>query len=368
MNFTPADSIRHATRQTQPGCFVVSLDFELYWGMRHLPRISRYFPNLIGARKAVPALLALFEKYGIHATWAAVGFLFFDRTDTLRKFAPKLEPRYRNSKLSPYLDLPPEQLVESPESIFFAPSLIREIARTPDQEIATHTFSHYYCREEGSDIETFRQDLLSARAAAGEFNVKLRSLVFPQNECRDDFLGVCNELEIIAYRGNPSSWLHCDLPQDEHGYGRRMARLLDAYVPFTQVCHPMNSWDGTLPVNIPSSQFLRPYAPQLSWIERLRLRRIKRDLTLAAKQGLLYHLWWHPHNFGVNTVANLGFLQKILEHYRLLRDRYDMESLNMGESAERLIRSSRVGGVISSGNGHGRATGTNLVSGNGGIR
>ena len=22
------------------------------------------------------------------------------------------------------------------------------------------------------------------------------------------------------------------------------------------------------------------------------------DLTYAARQGLAYHLWWHPHNFG----------------------------------------------------------------------
>ena len=67
--------------------------------------------------------------------------------------------------------------------------------------------------------------------------------------------------------------------------------------------------------------------------EPLRLHRIKRDLTEAAKNGLLYHLWWHPHNFGVNTAANLAFLRKILEHYRSLHDLYGIESLNMGEMA-----------------------------------
>jgi hypothetical protein len=65
----------------------------------------------------------------------------------------------------------------------------------------------------------------------------------------------------------------------------------------------------------------------------LRLHQIKRDLTEAARKGLFYHLWWHPHNFGVNTEANLAFLRKILEHYRSLKDLYGMESLNMSEMA-----------------------------------
>jgi hypothetical protein len=67
--------------------------------------------------------------------------------------------------------------------------------------------------------------------------------------------------------------------------------------------------------------------------EPLRLHRIKRDLTEAARKALFFHLWWHPHNFGVNMAANLAFLRKILEHYRSLNDIYGMESLNMGEMA-----------------------------------
>jgi hypothetical protein len=67
--------------------------------------------------------------------------------------------------------------------------------------------------------------------------------------------------------------------------------------------------------------------------EPLRLHRIKGDLTEAARKGLFYHLWWHPHNFGVNTSANLAFLRRILEHYRWLHKLYGMESLNMGEVA-----------------------------------
>jgi peptidoglycan/xylan/chitin deacetylase (PgdA/CDA1 family) len=320
--------------QNERGRFVISLDFELYWGVRHLPSVKRYFPNLVGARTAIPALLDLFSEYEIHATWATVGFLFCDQTRTLLKFAPSRQPGYENRILSPYYDLPPEGVTETPESVFFAPSLIRLIAKTAHQEVATHSFSHYYCLEKGQDIEAFRQDLLAARAAARALGLELCSLVFPKNQCNDEFLTVCAEAGILAYRGNPSSWLYRAAADEQQGYVRRLCRLLDTYLPLaSRNCHPAPVRSGDLPLNLRGSRFLRPYSPLFRMFEPLRLHRIKRDLTEAARRGLFYHLWWHPHNFGVNTAANLAFLRKILEHYRSLHDLYGMESLNMGEVA-----------------------------------
>ena len=317
------------------GRLLISLDFELYWGVRHLPSVKRYFPNLVGARKAIPALLDLFSEYGIHATWAAVGFLFCDQTRTLLKFAPSHQrPEYENRILSPYYDLPPEAATETPDSVFFAPSLIRLIANTSHQEIATHSFSHYYCLEKGQDIEAFRQDLLAARAAAHALGLELRSMVFPKNQCKDEFLKVCAEAGITAYRGNPSSWLYRAAADDEQGYVKRLGRLLDTYLPLgSRNCYPTPVRSRDLPINLRGSRFLRPYSPLFRMLETLRLHRIQRDLTEAARMGLFYHLWWHPHNFGVNTAANLAFLRKILEHYRSLHELYGMESLNMGEMA-----------------------------------
>jgi hypothetical protein len=327
-------------RNGQPGRFVISLDFELYWGVRHLPSVKRYFPHLVGARAAIPALLDLFSEYGIHATWATVGFLFCDQTRALLKFAPvRYRPAYANQTLSPYHDLPPEEATETFDSIFFAPSLIRLIANTAHQEIATHSFSHYYCLEKGQDIEAFRQDLLAARAVAEAFGIEVRSMVFPKNQCGDEFLKTCAEVGILAYRGNPPSWLYRAAADDEQRYVKRFCRLLDTYLPLgPSNCYSEVEATEGLPVNIRGSRFLRPYSRMFQMFEPLRLHRIKRDLTEAARKKLFYHLWWHPHNFGVNTAANLAFLQKILEHYRSLRDLYGMDSLNMGEMAAYCVR------------------------------
>src|SRR5579862_802407 len=59
------------------GAFVLSLDFELHWGVRdHEPLNGPYRPNLLGAREAIPRLLEMFKRYEISGTWAIVGFLF----------------------------------------------------------------------------------------------------------------------------------------------------------------------------------------------------------------------------------------------------------------------------------------------------
>ena len=59
-------------------------------------------------------------------------------------------------------------------------------------------------------------------------------------------------------------------------------------------------------------------------------------MTYAAKNNELFHLWWHPHNFGKDIETNMVFLMKILEHYKKLNVNYNMQSLNMGEVAELL--------------------------------
>ncbi len=56
----------------------------------------------------------------------------------------------------------------------------------------------------------------------------------------------------------------------------------------------------------------------------------------AARNNRLFHLWWHPHNFGVNLEQNLTFLTRVLNEYSGLRERYGMLSLTMSEVANRV--------------------------------
>jgi hypothetical protein len=125
-------------------------------------------------------------------------------------------------------------------------------------------------------------------------------------------------------------------PRSERSTGRgtRAARLLDAYAPLG--LH-LTRWDEILQpsglCNIPASVFLRPVSDRRSALEQLRLRRLLLSLDLAARSSRIFHLWWHPHNFGRNTPENLAFLRTILQSFARHREHRGMRSLSMVEVA-----------------------------------
>src|SRR3546814_18947846 len=87
-------------------------------------------------------------------------------------------------------------------------------------------------------------------------------------------------------------------------------------------------------MNVRSSRFLRPYKPGLKSLEEMRLSRICRAMRQAAISGSVFHLWWHPHNFGADIAENMAFLRRILESYRQLADEYGMTSATIAETAD----------------------------------
>ena len=60
------------------GNFTISLDFELYWGMRDVKTLESCNERIRNVHVIVPKLLELFKRYEIHTTWAIVGFLFLN--------------------------------------------------------------------------------------------------------------------------------------------------------------------------------------------------------------------------------------------------------------------------------------------------
>jgi hypothetical protein len=309
------------------------MDFEMYWGVHGLVPWPAYRQNILGVRQAIPEILRLFCEFGIHATWATVGFLMFETKKSLLHGLPRQRPAYVNSRVDNYAHVPEIGPDESSDPIHFAASLVDLINRQPGQEIATHTFSHYYCMEQGQDAECFRSDLEAARAAAEKRGVVLKSIVFPCNQVREDYLPICQSAGITAYRGTQRGFA-CQ-PTDHAGQKsrpRRALRLLDSYFNLagsTTYC-PERAGAGRM-TNVQASRYLRPYMKPLALLEPLRLRRIRCEMTHAARTAEVYHLWWHPHDFGLYQAENLNFLRRTLEHFRALQGTYRMESRNMAE-------------------------------------
>ena len=57
------------------GAFVISLDYELFWGVWAVATQETYGANITGVKEVIPALLNAFKTYDIKATFAIVGFL-----------------------------------------------------------------------------------------------------------------------------------------------------------------------------------------------------------------------------------------------------------------------------------------------------
>ena len=323
------------------GKFIVSLDFEITWGVRDIVTVQNYGEHLRGVHQALPKILEYFKKYYIRGTFATVGLLFFENIDELLSNLPEFKPKYTDPNLSPYGDYLVKNVGfnTNDDPYHFAPQLIQRIKNTPYQEIGTHTFSHFYCQEDGQTITDFEHDLKAAFAIAKIRGIdKPTTIVFPRNQINEDYFKVCTALGIIAYRGNEDSWIYAVRSINYKNLFRRSFKLLDAYVNISgHHCYTDEYMQAKSLINIPSSRFLRPYSKSLSWFEGLRLNRIKKSMTYAAKNGLLYHLWWHPHNFGINQDKNFSFLEKVLQHYTYLNKKYDFTSYTMSEVAEMLV-------------------------------
>src|SRR5712664_2613383 len=63
-------------RAVQYGAFVISLDFELLWGVRDTRTIADHGSDILGVREVIPALLDLFAERNIACSRATVGLLF----------------------------------------------------------------------------------------------------------------------------------------------------------------------------------------------------------------------------------------------------------------------------------------------------
>jgi len=331
-----------ATLPPRRGALVISLDFELDWGVRDtLSANGGYRENLLGARQVVPKLLALFERYEIAATWATVGFLFAPTREALLAASPEVKPQYHDPRLDPYRAVIGDD--EQSDPLHYAASLIDLIVAQPRQELATHTFSHYYCLEPGQTKEAFQADLAAAVKVAAARGVRVRSIVLPRNQLDPAYLELLKAFGINCYRGTEPSRLYRPAAGAKQSRPRRALRLLDSYLNLTGA--NLVRWEAVREenglCNVASSRFLRPYNPKLRGLEPLRLRRVVKAMEAAAKQGAIYHLWWHPHNFGAHQELNLTFLARLLEAFAGLRERYGMESLSMAEVCDRVRVSAR---------------------------
>lgn len=323
---------------SKKGCLVISLDYELMWGCCEWSVPQEYgMSNIVNVPKVIDCMLDLFQRYDVKATFAIVGMIMHKDKKELLENIPQKLPSYENPRCSPYNNHYIENIQDEYIDMYFAPETVKKLNKYPNVEIATHTFCHYYCWEKGQTIEQFEDDLINAIKIANNVGIRFSSIVFPKNMVSDEYLRICKRHGINNYRGNALKFFNEPKSRFE-SIKNKACRLLDAYlniggytsIPYTQI----NKNSGVL--NVAASRMLRSYSPKLSIFEGLRLSRIKKEMEYAARNGEIYHLWWHPHNFGANMAQNLIFLEKILKCYQSCSKCYGMLSCSMSE-VEKII-------------------------------
>ena len=325
-----------------PGTFVVSLDFELFWGLHDHSSLAECERWMAPTRQVVGRLLERFEAHAVHATWATVGMLFHESAADARRQRPVRLPSYEDPRFSPYENGAMERLGagERDDPLRLARSLIERVAATPGQELGSHTYSHYYCLEAGQTVGQFEADLEAAAAAAAALGLTLRSLVLPRNQYATEHLDAATRCGFDAVRTQPDHPLYRSRDRAREGWTLRAARALDACLPLSgdrTFERPRADVTGR-PVRVPASAFLRPWRARSRALTACRVERIEREMTRAADTGRCYHLWWHPHNFARRPEENFEMLEKILSHRERLHDDRGLRSLNMGELAAEALR------------------------------
>ena len=159
--------------------------------------------------------------------------------------------------------------------------------------------------------------------------VKPKSYIFCRNQFEDFHLNVLSNNGFKTFRGNEKGRIF----DSKANKLFRGIRLLDTYLNLSGDNFSELSSKSNL-VNVPSSRFFRPV--QTNFLEKLKVRRIIKSMSQAAKNNQGFHLWWHPHNFGNNLNLSIISLIEILDHFRILNEKYGMESLTMYEASNLL--------------------------------
>lgn len=313
------------------GKFIISLDFELMWGLagHDADYLRSYAENVKNAPEAIKHIIAICSKYGVKLTIAHVGAIAQRQHSDIHPITPPhLQPTYHKPEFfsGSISEVAPD--IAGRDDLFCCPELLQRLARTLNVELGSHTYSHYYCLEDGQKPEQFEHD---TKMAIKNAVARYKTIIFPRNQVSEEYLEICARHGFTHYRGILEDFLHKPSKTESHFSLKGALRLMDAYLPITghKTFKTIEVKGGLR--NVPGSMFLRPYSRKLRLLEPLKVSRLKRAMLHAAKKGEYFHLWWHPHNYGKNMSENLSQLEQLCNYFYHLQKTHGMQSYFISE-------------------------------------
>ena len=304
--------------QLDRAAFVISIDTEMAWGLVHRPNLDYRYDR---EREHLSRLTALFDRFDVPATWAVVGHLMLDEcapVDGVKH--PEIHRPDYDWFEGDWFDADPCSDRDAAPT-WYGPDVVELIRSAEvDHEIATHGFSHIVAGDPGCSRLTFDSEMRAALAVAAEREIEITSIVHPRN--RIGHLDVLVEHGITAYRGRRPSAEPVGLPQ----------RVIDLLVGSERTAVRPAREDGIW--NLPATILYDVDARHRTW--RLWIRQVERRLDQAVARRSLFHLWFHPHNLRDHPDAAFAGLERILTAATRHRDAGRLDTVTMGQLADRL--------------------------------
>jgi peptidoglycan/xylan/chitin deacetylase (PgdA/CDA1 family) len=282
------------------GKLVISIDLELAWGVWDKLTPAQLAAAESEERPICAALLALFERHDVPATWAMVAALLDAESAAGRP----------GSKAS-----------------WYAPDIVEQVAASKvGHEIGSHGGRHVYFN--AIDKAAARADLNFARAIHRAHGLAFKSLVFPRNAV--GHLDVLAEAGLATYRGPDLQWFPVLA-----GPARpitRAANLADKLLPIPPRTGAPRSHDRL--IELPGSMLLLGR----NGLRRFAFPAVTRSklaigLARAAESGGIFHFWFHPSNFYVRRQEQLDTVDWFLARAADAAGRGEIEIATMGDFA-----------------------------------
>ncbi len=248
----------------ESGALTISIDLELAWGVWDNVTPDRLRMVESAERPICEALIELFDRYQVRATWAVVAALLDEKSSNSR-------PGSR--------------------SCWYAPDIIeRLVSAKTAHEIGSHGGRHIYF--DGISAADARDDLSFARDVHRTQALQFDSFVFPRNAV--GHLAVLANAGLRTFRGPDVGWARA-VPDFGKTLGR-VANLVDKILPIRPRTVTAAKHEGL--ADIPGSMLLmgrnglrRFVLPQVTRVK------LAAGLERARRTGEVFHLWFHPSNF-----------------------------------------------------------------------
>lgn len=264
------------------GKLTISIDLELAWGVwDHLTATDLRLAE-IAERPICAALIELFDRHRVPATWAVVAALLDDASASARP---------------------------GPKACWFAPDIVERLMNNKaGHEIGSHSGRHIYFDTASADDA--RADLEFARSVHNAHGLEFQSFVFPR--CCAGHLDAVAGVGLKVFNATADvGWV--ETARRLGPRPGRIANLLDKLLPVApRPARPERR--GEL-VHIPKSMLLmgrngaRRYI--LPAVTRAKLRA---GLRRAQETAGIFHLWFHPSNFYYRRDEQLATLDWFLGH------------------------------------------------------